>query len=64
MVMKHPAKYHYEYLWCSMMGSFWVDCEVVKKDGDRVTLTYYDDILREQNTAETTKDRLRRRKDD
>jgi len=48
-----------KYLDCSMMGSYYIDCEILEKNEDQYFIKYYDSCIEEEVTQWTTKDRLK-----
>jgi hypothetical protein len=52
-----------EYHFCSMAGSYWVECEVLKDDGDTYTIRYHDFVIGEDVAQEGVEKRLVRRQE-
>ena len=48
-----------EYMYCSMFGSYWLDCEVLESlDDNKFKIRFYNDFIEEYETVETDRDRL------
>jgi len=48
-----------EYMYCSMFGSYWLDCEVLESlDDDKFKIRFYNDFIEEYETVEVDGDRL------
>lgn len=49
-----------EYMYCSMFGSYWLDCEVLESlDDNKFKIRFYNDFIEEYETVEVDRDRLK-----
>jgi hypothetical protein len=52
---------NYEYLWTSMAGSYWIDCEFICRNNliNEVTIRYFDDFIGGEVEASVDAERVR-----
>ena len=48
-----------EYLYCSMWGSYWLDCKVLEAlDNGKYRIEFYNDFIEQYETVEVDSDKL------
>jgi len=48
-----------EYLYCSMWGSYWLDCKVLESlDNGKYKIEFYNDFIEEYETVEVDSEKL------
>ena len=49
-----------EYLYCSMFGSYWIECEVVESlDNGKFKIKFFNGFIEEYETVDVDSDRLK-----